>query len=702
MFELRYSHNIIEHLGLKLYQNKPTNVIAELISNAWDADAENVWINLNNDCITVIDDGHGMSSKTLKEHYLLIAKLKRTKETLDARSPDKKRKFMGRKGIGKLAPFGIAKKISLITLDKETSNVCWFVMDLEKILNQPQEQPNLNLEIELETIYDDKPLSKLTSENNPNIQAFLTKIQANKSPSELPSGTMILMENLSLRREIPIDKLHESVGRRFTVTLMRDDFSVYINDEKTDKDKALPPFDYRIPKDDERGLKTIRVNQQEREIRYWVGFVDKAQWPQDQAGVGIYTHGKIAQDRPFFFGVKGKEIRTRYMYGVIEADWLDELPDDVVSTDRTSINWDSEETEVLYQFGHDLINSWITEYINRNKKREKEDIKQILSDNAILSHVTPVEKDAVINMVCELGAYARKNKELREKVTEQLTTAMTRHPTRQLIKEVWDSIDTEIDDNDKFLGVLENLNKYLVPESLSLSVSTAQRIYAISKLANLHINGKETQLQKLLEQFPWLLSPDMAKLTANQELKTVIEEGAKQGLIPAYGVTDKNIKNNDRLRPDFIFLSDGDMTEIMVVELKTPEIDLNFEHEAQLVAYINFLRSHYPNADANIKGILIGRNPNDQFKSDNIRVQVMTWNRLFTESRKEYGEFLSAMLYGADKHPDDPRVLDAMIFGGEETQALLRKMGETNPDLKDLMHKLDEQIKRLGRKVGKQ
>ena len=28
---LTYSHNIVEHLGLKLYQNKPTNVIAEML-----------------------------------------------------------------------------------------------------------------------------------------------------------------------------------------------------------------------------------------------------------------------------------------------------------------------------------------------------------------------------------------------------------------------------------------------------------------------------------------------------------------------------------------------------------------------------------------------------------------------------------------------------------------------------------------------
>jgi hypothetical protein len=41
---LRFSHNIIEHLGLKLYQNRPTNVGAELVSNAWDAGAHRVWI----------------------------------------------------------------------------------------------------------------------------------------------------------------------------------------------------------------------------------------------------------------------------------------------------------------------------------------------------------------------------------------------------------------------------------------------------------------------------------------------------------------------------------------------------------------------------------------------------------------------------------------------------------------------------------
>ncbi|MGX2948932.1 ATP-binding protein, partial [Frederiksenia canicola] len=59
---MKISHNIIEHLGLKLYQNKPTNVIAELVSNAWDANAKNLKINLQDSqrdfrFISIEDDG---------------------------------------------------------------------------------------------------------------------------------------------------------------------------------------------------------------------------------------------------------------------------------------------------------------------------------------------------------------------------------------------------------------------------------------------------------------------------------------------------------------------------------------------------------------------------------------------------------------------------------------------------------------------
>ena len=78
---MKISHNVIEHLGLKLYQNKPTNVIAELISNAWDANAKHLKINLQDShddsrYIIVEDDGCGMDIDTIANTYLVIGKAK--------------------------------------------------------------------------------------------------------------------------------------------------------------------------------------------------------------------------------------------------------------------------------------------------------------------------------------------------------------------------------------------------------------------------------------------------------------------------------------------------------------------------------------------------------------------------------------------------------------------------------------------------
>ncbi|WP_394144628.1 ATP-binding protein, partial [Burkholderia multivorans] len=116
---LKFSHNIIEHLGIKLYQNKPTNVIAELVSNSWDADAKNVWINIVSDgdeaTVSVEDNGHGMTRADIVHKYLVIGKPKRKKENPMETSPSG-RFLMGRKGIGKLAPFGIASVIDVVTV----------------------------------------------------------------------------------------------------------------------------------------------------------------------------------------------------------------------------------------------------------------------------------------------------------------------------------------------------------------------------------------------------------------------------------------------------------------------------------------------------------------------------------------------------------------------------------------------------------
>jgi len=47
-FKFEISLSVLNHLGRNLYRNFIT-VLGEAISNAWDADANNVWIDIDRD-----------------------------------------------------------------------------------------------------------------------------------------------------------------------------------------------------------------------------------------------------------------------------------------------------------------------------------------------------------------------------------------------------------------------------------------------------------------------------------------------------------------------------------------------------------------------------------------------------------------------------------------------------------------------------
>ena len=86
-FRLEFSNRVIEHLGIKLDQNKPTNVVAEFLSNSWDADATVVNIELKASgaggfpSIAITDNGRGMTRNELTDEFLVIGRNRRTSPT---------------------------------------------------------------------------------------------------------------------------------------------------------------------------------------------------------------------------------------------------------------------------------------------------------------------------------------------------------------------------------------------------------------------------------------------------------------------------------------------------------------------------------------------------------------------------------------------------------------------------------------------
>lgn len=114
-YKLSIDPRILELLGPNLYTNI-YYVLAELIANAYDADAHNVYIISNPDNIVVEDDGTGMSyNKGDINKFLNVAGISRTGED-DSLSSGLKRKKMGRKGVGKLAALSVSEEVEVMTI----------------------------------------------------------------------------------------------------------------------------------------------------------------------------------------------------------------------------------------------------------------------------------------------------------------------------------------------------------------------------------------------------------------------------------------------------------------------------------------------------------------------------------------------------------------------------------------------------------
>lgn len=114
-YKLNVDPRILELLGPHLYTNI-YYVLAELIANAYDADAKNVYIIEDKDYIRVEDDGHGMSySKGEINSYLNVAGMSRINEE-DSLTRSQTRRKMGRKGVGKLAALSVSENVDVLTI----------------------------------------------------------------------------------------------------------------------------------------------------------------------------------------------------------------------------------------------------------------------------------------------------------------------------------------------------------------------------------------------------------------------------------------------------------------------------------------------------------------------------------------------------------------------------------------------------------
>lgn len=342
--ELKFDPHTIEHLGIKMYSQLPY-ALAELVANAYDAGAEHVEIKLydkdiNNKKIIVSDNGCGMSFEEVRDNFLVIGRRRRDED--ESRNNSKGRKITGKKGIGKLALFGIGKTITITTTKENEDTFTKFSLDWDSILQ--------------ETSGKYFPICTILSKEDLSLK-----------------GTTIELTHLSRVSEfdltstaISLSKLFNCFDETFKVVMSRNDDEVLeltreLKYESVDKEFEWSVVDL---------CETIECEYSFKNSLKGKIISSKKPIKPDLRGVTLYVNGRLA-NVPSFFGVSEAGHTFSYLTGWIDADYLDEFDKDLISTDRQSLSWDMPEAQELQEFLQKMIRFLVRDWSAKRKEAKE-------------------------------------------------------------------------------------------------------------------------------------------------------------------------------------------------------------------------------------------------------------------------------------------------------------------------------------------
>lgn len=317
--KLSFDPMTIEHLGFKMYSHLP-NAVAELVANAYDADATDVRVVLHDDgeqSVEVIDDGHGMSDQDLAEKYLRIGRNRRVED--GGTSESGRRRVAGRKGLGKLALFGIGDRVEVRTKRAYTGAWTRVSMDWQALR------------------------ASSGGEYRP---------QTGQDPEEESAhGTTIRVEALRRRTAVDARSLARSLARLFhhvdkdfrltVVGVSGDEFEVT---RELRYDAVQVETRWQVPDDISAGQDFARSHGIRGEVVATVKPLSA-----EMRGITLYVHGRLAHE-PEYFGIPESSYAFSYITGYVEVDYVDDLDEDIIATDRRSLSWESAEGHELREY----------------------------------------------------------------------------------------------------------------------------------------------------------------------------------------------------------------------------------------------------------------------------------------------------------------------------------------------------------------
>lgn len=370
--ELRFDPATIEDLGFKMYSHLP-NALAELVANAYDAAASLVTIDLFDDrekSIIVRDDGEGMSYSDIQDKFLIIGR-KQRKGKNNTRINSKNRRITGRKGLGKLALFGIGKVINIRTSKAGEDYETNFTLDWDSM-------------IDTHGVY--KPV-----------------VSINKKRDRNQHGTQITLKKLIRRSDFNLNEIAISLSKLFN--FLDKEFIVKMRKNNDEKSEIVLSRDLRYKNINEQFSWNIHdiIAKLDTDFLYkneLRGKIISSEKPirPELRGVGLYANGRLV-NAPGFFGLSEAGHAYSYLSGWIDADYIDEFQEDLTSTDRQSLNWDMPKAEELRIFLQEIIGYIVKDWSTRRRKIKEDKRNDIAKFN--INHWTNTLSDTMKKKVDE-------------------------------------------------------------------------------------------------------------------------------------------------------------------------------------------------------------------------------------------------------------------------------------------------------------
>ena len=657
-YYMTISLNVLNHMGLNLYSNVPA-VLAEVIANSWDADATNVDVDfdLAQKTITVTDNGCGMNRDDVNSKFLYVGYQKRPRDMAPGEeflTPERKRKPMGRKGIGKLSLFSVANSIRVYTrVGGGTTEA--FLMDADKIraaidVEDPSEVRS----------YAPEPID--IDGNEPEDHGTHMRI------TDLKKLRLTRASVLGLRRRL---------ARRFSIISDAAHFAVTVNGEPitlADRDyfhKARFIYQYgsdyaqhctNLEEDDDGNVTgafdqahVFDANGDATEdgpysIKGWIAIAwrsndldgDRQADNDNLNKITIVVRGKVAQEdilQEFRLG----GMITKYMFGEIEADFLD-LDDhpDIATSSRQSISEDDERYEALAKFVESELKAIWTQ---TNTLKERAGLRHALSSNPYLRQwydaLRPPHLKKFANKIFgdidkagidesqRQGAYAN---------GVMLFEHLKMNHAMDLLEEI------DITKVDEFLRYLRDVDAL---EAEHYRQIVEERLAIIRKLRqSVDEDAKERILQEYIFDHLFLLDPGWERATQFEDMERRMEEVLKA--------------KEKRLRLDIRYTKYRRVAAAhVIVELKRRSVTVSkTDLESQVRGYMNALQdemrnSSKENAALPIQAIcIVGSLPTGwkdertrQMDEESLRlygIRVMTYDELIDNAFIAYGEFVAA------------------------------------------------------------